>query len=309
MTDDFADHLRRLAERIVAASEDVDGRDTRSELDSIAAELRGLIARRWGIGTRAKRGQGARAKILAHMQTNLGRWIEGPELAAISGIQEWARRVRELRVEDGFDIEEDNGRYRLLHAVPDFDAADKWRVANEIRRRPGSGRDRVLAYLIAEVGHVVTRDQLDYVAKIKEGSRRIRELRDEDGWPIESHIDVAFFRPGQYRLISADDSDRRDPRQRKYPEGLRHQVFERDEFTCQQCGRNREHAAAAGDSRFYLEVHHRKAVADQLDALPAEELNDPSNLATFCHSCHSRETAEFQRRHRLERAATSQSER
>ena len=126
----------------------------------------------------------------------------------------------------------------------------------------------------------MTRDQLDYVAKIKEGSRRIRELRDELGWPIESHIDVSFLQPGQYRLVSADPADRRDKRQRLYPEGLRARIFERDNFTCQQCQRNREHAAASGDSRFYLEIHHRNAVADQLDGLPTEELNKPSNLVT-----------------------------
>lgn len=299
---EVGDGLRRLAERLKsAAATDLGVDGARSELEAISSELQVLVARRFGGRRRAAHGQGARSMILAYLQTKLGEWVEGQELAAISGIQEWARRVRELRVEDGYDIEEEAGRYRLGSMEPDAEAAQKWRTANEIRRRPGGARDRILEYLIAEVGHVVTRDQLDYVARIKEGSRRVRELRDELGWPIESHIDVSFLQPGQYRLVSADPADRRDKRQRLYPEGLRARVFERDDFTCQQCRRDREHAAASGDSRFYLEVHHRSAVADQLDGLPAEQLNEPSNLVTYCHGCHLRETAEFQRRRRLDR--------
>jgi biotin operon repressor len=297
---EFDDDLRHLAERLTRAA-DLSVDSAQSELESISTDLQVLIARRFGGRRRAAHGQGARSMILAHLQTRLGEWVEGQELAAISGIQEWARRVRELRVEDGYDIEEDAGRYRLRSMEPDGEAAQKWRTANEIRRHPGGARERILKYLIAEVGHVVTRDQLDYVAKIKEGSRRVRELRDELGWPIESHIDVSFLQPGQYRLVSVDPDDRRDIRQRLYPEGLRARVFERDNFTCQQCQRNREHAAASGDSRFYLEVHHRNAIADQLDGLPPEQLNDPSNLVTYCHGCHLRETAEFQRKRRLER--------
>jgi biotin operon repressor len=296
------DDLLRLAERMTrAASIGLSNDRVQSELESISAELRVLIARRFGSRPRAAHGQGARAMILAHLQAKLGEWVGGQELAAISGIQEWARRVRELRVQDGYDIEEDAGRYRLVSKEADAEAAQKWRTANEIRRRPGGARDRILEYLVAEVGHVVTRDQLDYVAKIKEGSRRVRELRDEFGWPIESHIDVSFLQPGQYRLVSADPDDRRDKRQRLYPEGLRARVFERDNFTCQQCNRDREHAAASGDSRFYLEVHHRSAVADQLDGLPPDQLNDPINLVTYCHNCHLRETARFQRKRRLDR--------
>jgi biotin operon repressor len=304
---EIGDDLLRLAERMTTAvSTDLNDDEAQAELESISAELRVLITRRFGARRRAATGQGARAMILAHMQTKLGEWVEGQELAAISGIQEWARRVRELRVQDGYNIEEDGGQYRLVTTEPDAEAAQKWRTANEIRRRRGGARERILDYLVAEVGHVVTRDQLDYVARIKEGSRRVRELRDEFGWPIESHIDVSFLQPGQYRLVSADPADRRDKRQRLYPEGLRARVFERDNFTCQQCKRDREHAAASGDGRFYLEVHHRSAVADQLDGLPPDQLNDPTNLVTYCHSCHLRETAEFQRKRRLDRGHASE---
>src|SRR5258708_39766247 len=98
-------------------------------------------------------------------------------------------------------------------SAPDLQRRDQWRLANEIRKRPGSARGRIEAFLEANVGVVVTREQLDYVSRIAEGSRRVRELRDEFGWPIASHIDEPDLEPGSYRLLSADPADRRHPLQ------------------------------------------------------------------------------------------------
>src|SRR5690348_13426320 len=68
---------------------------------------------------RAAAGRGARRRILEHFQAHLGEWATGDELAAVSGIGEWARRVRELRLEDGYRIEEQEGMYRLVDPEPD----------------------------------------------------------------------------------------------------------------------------------------------------------------------------------------------
>jgi hypothetical protein len=233
---------------------------------------------------------------------HLGEPVHGEELAAASGIQEWARRVRELRVEDGYEIAElGSSTYRLDSAEPNTEKARQWQLANEIRNSGGSALRRVGRFLEASVGEVVTREQIDYVSDIAEGSRRVRELRDEHGWPIASHVDEEDLEPGEYRLLSADLADRREPSQRLYPEKLRQRVFERDDYTCQVCGRNREMAVAAGDLRFYLEVHHRVAVADELADLPRDELNDMSNLVTLCHSDHLKETRKLQRRRAQQR--------
>jgi hypothetical protein len=207
--------------------------------------------------------------------------------------------VRELRVEDGYEIAElGNSIYQLNSVNPDRERAEQWQVANEIRKRPGSARSRIEAFLAANVGEVVSRTQLDYVARIAEGSRRVRELRDEFGWPINSHIDEPELGPGEYRLLSTDPDDRRDASQRLYPEGLRQRVFQRDNYTCQVCKRNREAAQAAGDTRFYLEVHHKVAMADELAALKVSERHDIGNLITLCHSDHLKETAKLQQKKR-----------
>jgi 5-methylcytosine-specific restriction endonuclease McrA len=275
---------------------------TRDDLDDLIGRLRAVTVREFGPRKRSRRGEGGKSKILEYLKGHVGEWVQGEELAAISGIQEWPRRTREWRTEEGYDIEEDGGRYRLKSLEPNTEIAARWRLANAIRRKPGAAKARLLEFLIANEGTVVDRGELDYVAdKAKESVRRLRELRDEEGWPIESHIDDPLLKPGQYRLVSAADEDRRDIRQRLYPEDLRERIFERDDYTCRRCGRNRERAEKAGDSRFYLEVHHLNAVADQLDGLTANALNDESNLITYCHRDHLEETARLQRRRRAER--------
>jgi hypothetical protein len=298
-----AARLRRAAKHLLALADRLEaGKAERDDLDEVVAEVVGTQRDHFGPRPRGRRGQGGKQKILDYLQSHLGKPVHGEELAAVSGIQEWARRVRELRVEDGYEIAElGSSTYRLDSAQPNGEKARQWQLANEIRNSGGSAVERIARFFEANVGEVVSREQVDYVSGIAEGSRRVRELRDERGWPIASHIDEEDLQPGEYRLLSADPDDRRDPLQRLYPENLRQQVFERDDYTCKACGRNREKALAAGDTRFYLEVHHRVAVADELAAMPKAERNDVSNLVTLCHSDHLKETAKLQKRKARER--------
>jgi hypothetical protein len=298
-----AQALREAANALGALADAVArGEGARSDFDRALATVVRAGRTVFGPRPRAKRGAGARRLILAYLTEHVGEDVTGEELGAVSGIQEWARRVRELRVQEGYKITEvADSTYRLESKEPDADAAALWKLLNGIRRREGSGRDRIATLFEARVGEVVTREQMDYVARIKEGVRRQRELRDEFGWPIASYIDDPSLKPTEYRLLSADPADRRDPLQRLYPEELRERVFKRDNYTCQVCLRDRAVAFAAGDTRFYLEVHHRTAVADELAAMPKEERNNIDNLVTLCHADHLRETAELQRRKRNER--------
>lgn len=48
---------------------------------------------------------GARDKLRQHFLNNLGSVMDSEELKAVSGgISEWARRIRELRNEEGYKI-------------------------------------------------------------------------------------------------------------------------------------------------------------------------------------------------------------
>ena len=70
--------------------------------------------------------KGARAKLREHFLSNVGRVLETDELREVSGgISEWARRVRELRSEEGYQILTHNdradlkpGQYLLLESKP-----------------------------------------------------------------------------------------------------------------------------------------------------------------------------------------------
>jgi hypothetical protein len=302
-----ASDVRRISDELMDLADRIDDANaTREELDEFVAELYGVQRARFGPRPRANRGEGGKRKILEYLVAHVGQEVYGEQLHAISGgIGEWARRVRELRGQDGYDIAElGSSVYVLRSPEPDRDRAKKWQVANSIRKRKGSGKSRVEAFLEATVGQVVTSEQLDYVARIKEGVRRARQLRDEFGWPIDSHIEEPDLGLGGYRLLSTDPADRRDTCQRLYPDDLRSRVFERDSYKCAACGRDRGRALAEGDTRFYLEVHHKIAVADELADLPSSERNDMANLMTLCHRDHVRETASLQRRKRNSRRPT-----
>ena len=58
-----------------------------------------------------KQSTGARAKLRAHFLANIGRVMGSDELRKVAGsISEWARRVRELRTEEGYQILTHNDR-------------------------------------------------------------------------------------------------------------------------------------------------------------------------------------------------------
>lgn len=64
--------------------------------------------------SRVKNSQGARALLRTHFLANLGRVMDSEELRQVAGnISEWARRVRELRTEEGYQILLHNDRSEL----------------------------------------------------------------------------------------------------------------------------------------------------------------------------------------------------
>ena len=93
---DTARQLRKLAVRLERVADAVArGEASRDDLERIVAEFRALVARDFGPRPRAPSGQGARHRIPSTFKPTSGAGLKD-ELAAVSGIQEWARRVREL---------------------------------------------------------------------------------------------------------------------------------------------------------------------------------------------------------------------
>ncbi len=190
--------------------------------------------------------QNARARIEAYLIENVGRVINSDELAVVSGISEYGRRIRELRVELGYHIftgassdkftglEIKADEYLLTTSVPDTDSARRWHVANRIRKMPGGAKSRILAYFQANVLRVVTTEEIRYVAKSNEFPRRIRELRTEEGFAI-----ATFYtgRPdlGQGEYILLDANRVMEPHDRRIPVEVQQKIYERDHNTCRHC--------------------------------------------------------------------------
>ncbi len=95
---------------------------------------------------------GARDRLRLYLCRHVGIPVSAPELEVVSGISEYARRIRELRVEEGYKVltghsndpkmgvELGPKEYLLVSDVPDHKAARRWKLANRIRKDKGPHR-------------------------------------------------------------------------------------------------------------------------------------------------------------------------
>lgn len=241
----------------------------------------------------------ARDRILHYFREYPATVINGDELLIISGIQDWPRRVRELRVQFGWailsgvtakqmkaegDLPRDSPEvsamkpedYILIDINQDRDAAHRWNLANVIRHKKLPAKNKILEYLRANVAKPITGEELRYVANnVTEWARRVRELRSEQGWPIATkntgRLDVAV---GYYVL----QADRRSPEHdRHIPDSVRGAVLRRDLYKCTKCGWS--HSDYNPSDPRHLELHHKRF--HHKGGENAEE-----NLITLCTICH-----------------------
>jgi len=243
----------------------------------------------------------ARDRIILYLAKYPRQVINGNELMVISGIGEWARRVRELRVEFGWSIATgvtakemlEEGElnllelgieklspddYILLDEQQDRDAAFRWNKANAIRKKKSAVKDKILEFMLVNVGKPVTGEELRYVAGDKtEWARRVRELRTEEGWAVTTkNMGRPDLPIGVYLL---EDTHQAPPHDRKIPDDVRRAVLVRDEYSCQHCMWNYTQWNKA-DPR-HLELHHILHHAKGGE-------NSKSNLITLCTVCHDK---------------------
>ena len=247
----------------------------------------------------------ARDRIIHYFQKYPDTIIKGDELLVVSGIQEYARRIRELRVQFGWKIysgvtikefiSEENGtalekyarmkpdEYVLTDTKQDRDAAFRWNTANAIRRGKGSVRDKILKFFQVNVGKQISGEELRYVAGNKtEWARRVRELRTEYGWSIVSKQSGRQDLPvGAYVLETLKQMPEHD---RAIPDAVRCKVLERDHFQCVECGWSYSQSNPA-DPRHNLELHHVTHHAKGGE-------NTAENLVTLCNVCHDKKHAQ-----------------
>jgi hypothetical protein len=142
----------------------------------------------------------------------------------------------------------------------------------------GTGsRSLIRAFLLANIGRVLEGEEIRAAANGKsKWARRLRELRDEEGYEILSHKDRADLKPGQYLLASAKQ---RPALPRGISKETRAFVLERNGFTCQSCG------LAAGDpDPFHPDRKVRLTMGHIIDQSKGGT-DTPENLRAICTNC------------------------
>ena len=87
------------------------------------------------------------------------------------------------------------------------------------------------------IGRIVTSFEFrEATGGVSEWARRVRGLRDEEGWSILTHHDCSDLTQGQYRLSEAPTERPDLSFDRAMSAKVRAQVPDRNGFTCQMCG-------------------------------------------------------------------------
>ena len=137
-------------------------------------------------------------------------------------------------------------------------------------------RDKIRKYFIENVGKIVTTKQIRRIAGISEYARRIRELRDEEGYQIMSHNDRADLKPGQYIL---ENTTRKPVISRCISPQLRNEILERNGYTCQRCG------AGPGDADPFNPGRKIRLHIDHIKPISQGGKDTKDNLRVLCSAC------------------------
>lgn len=146
-----------------------------------------------------------------------------------------------------------------------------WLVSN-------SAKARIRAFFEANIGRIVTTHDVSEVARIRDYQRRIRELRNEEGMRILSHIDRHDLKPGEYVLESLELSPAFG---RGMSPQLRTFILERNGFSCQLCG------AGPGDPDPFDVTRRVRLHIDHVTPISQGGSDDPSNLRVVCSACNA----------------------
>ncbi len=144
-------------------------------------------------------------------------------------------------------------------------------------KKSSGSKERILNYFLANIGRVLkSREIREASGGASEWARRVRELRNEEGYQILSHKDRADLKPDQYLLETVV---RVPAFKRGISKETRARVLERNGHTCQMCG------VAAGDPDplggprpVRLTIGHIKDKSKGGD-------DSPQNLRAVCTNC------------------------
>jgi hypothetical protein len=120
-------------------------------------------------------------------------------------------------------------------------------------------------------------DELRRVANNQsEWARRVRELRNEEGYQILTHHDRSELKPGQYLLESYKPLP---AFARQISKETRAYVLDRNGFTCQMCG------AVAGEEHPYDATRKTRLHLGHIIDKSMGGNDEPANLRAICSVC------------------------
>jgi len=136
--------------------------------------------------------------------------------------------------------------------------------------------DRIRKYFLDNIGKILTTEEIGNVAGISDYPRRIRELRDEEGYQILSHHDRADLKPHQYILETIKT---KPVVSRGISPQLRNEILERNGYTCQRCGSGAGEVDPCNPSRkIRLHIDHIKPISQG-------GTDTKDNLRALCSNC------------------------
>jgi hypothetical protein len=137
-------------------------------------------------------------------------------------------------------------------------------------------RAKLRSHFLENIGRIMGSDELRSVAGVSEWARRIRELRDEEGYQILTHNDRSNLKPGEYLLETAE---RQPAFARVISKETRSFVLDRNGFTCQMCG------AVASEPHPYDPNKLTRLHIGHIIDKSMGGTDDPSNLRAICSVC------------------------
>jgi len=137
-------------------------------------------------------------------------------------------------------------------------------------------RNKLRKYFLQNLGIILDSDTLREIAGISEWARRIRELRNEEGFQILTHNDRSDLKPGQYILLDAKPIP---AFAREISKETRAYVLDRNGFTCQMCG------AVAGEPHPYDPSRRTRLHIGHIIDKSMGGTDDQSNLRALCSVC------------------------
>lgn len=147
----------------------------------------------------------------------------------------------------------------------------------ERKAKSKGSKQLILDFFLANVGRVIQGEELRQASgNVSEWARRVRELRDEEGYQILTHRDRANLKPGEYLL----ETVKRVPAfSRSISKETRAYVLERNGYTCQMCG------LAAGDLDPYDSSRTIRLTIGHIIDKSKGGADVPNNLRAVCTNC------------------------